>query len=449
MLTTKQQETLKHLDQELARRQEEDVKNKPRREHAAKETGIPISMIDSDVIRWGTWLGLIKKQSVRLGQEKDASVNLLQWFTSKKSTQAPLGFKLAKKYYSEEDRLLIQKKQVHEQCLYLSHLSQRLLDGYAKKLSTLIDFNLAHYSWDHFVVVCKEIIDCIYEELLTSMEDKELWSIYKCCKPVILMGCGILYYQNMLHQHGVAFKEKGELDSLDLKLLLFFTKGSSVQFIHHDHMEHMMHEVVLRSLTKSPQLCVFDFDVILQHCCIPSFMWLSIDFILEYGILGPFFNNNIGYHNIDGKLWSFYILGKMDDNNRLWYLDDELFMFTRQLSIALGKYMMHWFKSFYHQDLGHQQFVPFFWDRHKEYSMMLKNILFINDYARLGSFLQHLVRQKSTLVPTELDYFNYQQPFQVNASIPPWFNFSKLFDSSSKSEHVQEGWLDLQQILRW
>ena len=458
-LTVEQKEKLRKLDEEMKQRKEHAEKSRSRREASSKATGIPVDIVDMDVIRVGTLLGLIKKKSILEGKEPDTTGSLLSMFLGGEGefkidrSKIPKNFRNAPNLFTEADKINYHQEYVQQQCQHMSVITMSLIKQELANIKRHIAVNLESNTIDNLKTACVETIDVLLEELCEDGEDDdELWSTLTVIRNALLGVVDICEYKKILNDHIVMLRKAGKahariLDHLsvnDVRLSLYKgcltrTKGPLTP----EDSNRLSREVALRCYMKPPELRPFDFDDIVRHCCVPSLVCLPVDEVIENGLVGPYRNNSIGYLNIGGKNqpspWSFYNLKSINsDGVRLWVLDNKLWMLTDNMISTMSAYMIKIFRTFYHEYYGTNAFRQGFWmashnKHHDAFMNMLNNISFISNHAMFHRFLMMVLMQRSSLIPTEYDFFNHLTHYDFSITYTPYLtcfedNMKQIFD---------------------
>jgi hypothetical protein len=467
-LTAEQKEKLRKLDEEMQRKKEHDEKNRTRREASSKATGIPMDIVDMDVIKVGTLLGLIKKKSILEGKEPDTTVSFLNMFLGGEDefkidrSNIPSNFRNAPTIVTEADKINYHQQYVQQQCQHLSSITMELIKQEMTNINSYISVNLESNTIDNLKTACVETLDVLLEELCEDGEDDdELWSTLSVVRNALLGAIDVCEYKKILNKHIVMLRKAGKaharilghLSVNDVRLSLYKgcltqTKGPLTQ---EDSMR-LSREIELRCYMKPPELKPFDFDDIVRHCCIPSLVCVPVDEVIERGLVGPYRNNPIGYLNLGGAKnttpWSFYNLKSINpDGVRLWVLDNTLWVLTDNMISTMTAYMIKNFRTFYYEYYGTNTFKPGFWmaSRNKHYDAftnIMNNFSFISNHAMFHKFLMMVLMQKSPLIPTNYDFFNHIVYYDFPITYKPYLkcfedNMMQVFDDL-KDEHLSQ-----------
>lgn len=427
-LTDDQKEKLRKLDEEMKRKREHDEKSRVRREASSKATGIPVEIVDMDVIKIGTLLGLIKKKSILEGKEPDTGSFLSLFLGDEDNfkidrSKFPANFRNASTFVTEADKINYHQQFVQQQCEYMSVITMSMIKQELENINRHISVNIESNTLDNFKTACVDTLEVILEELYEE-EDDELWRILSILRNALLGSVDICEYKKILNNNIMMLRKAGKshirilnhLSINDVRLSLY--KGCLTQIsgpISLDDSDRLSREIKLRSYMKPPELKPFDFDNIVMHCCIPSLVCIPMDEVIEHGLIGPYRNNPIGYLNITNNTdyWSFYNLKSINqDGARLWVLDNKLWMLTVNMISIMTSYMIKIFRTFYYEYYGSNTFKYGFWlaSYNKHYDAfinMMNNIAFVSNQSNFHQFLKTIIIQKSPIIPTNYDFFNH------------------------------------------
>lgn len=466
-LTVEQEEILRKLDEEMKHKKEHDEKSRTRREASSKATGIPVDIVDMDVIKVGTLLGLIKKKSILEGKEPDTTGSLLNMFLGVEDefkidhSKIPRNFRNAPTIATEADKISYHQQYVQQQCQLLSSITMSLIKQEMTNINKHITVNLESITIENLKTACVETLEVLLEELCEDGDDDELWSTVSTVRNALLGVVDICEYKKILNEHIVMLRKAGKahdriLDHLsvnDARLSLYKgcltkTKGPLTS----DDSMRLYREVEMRCYMKPPELKPFDFTDIVSHCCIPSLVCLPVDEVIEKGLVGPYRNNSIGYLTITGASspqnthWSFYNLKSINpDGARLWVLDNTLWVFTDNMISTMTAYMIKIFRTFYYEYYGTNTFKTGFWmasyNKHYDAFMnMMNNLSFISNHDMFHKFLMTVLMQRSPLIPTNYDFFNHIVYYAFPISHEPYLksfedNMRQVFDDLN-DEHL-------------
>lgn len=444
-LTVEQQKKLEKLDEEIKRKKEYDIKNLSRKEASSKATGIPIDIIDMDVIKIGTFLGLIKKKSILEGKEPNTTNYLLDLFLGNKSPQfdnskIPLHYKTSQQKVMESEKIGYHQEFVEKQCTYYSEIVVNTIKTEILNIQKHIFINLEQFTIPVFVTVVKESMEVIFDELInsdSSEEEDELWKILYVLRNSLLGPLNICEYKKILiDQIFILLKYKpskkiiNNLSLIEARLILYprclnVIKGPLIQ----SDIMKLIRELHFRAFSKNPQLKSFEINDIIKDCCTPSLLNLPIEIVLKISMLGPYMNNSIGYLILNNSTannstlhsesrnfsafntnpWSFYVLNNInEDGSRLWVLDYKINIFSKIFITSVIQYLIKIFRVFYKEIFNTNNYIDNFNQTHHFDALLnvIKNIQFVSNFSFIN-FLKNIIIQKSCLIPTEYDFFNH------------------------------------------
>jgi len=461
-LTVEQKEKLQKLDEEMKRREEHAEKNRSRREASSKATGIPLDIVDMDVIRVGTLLGLIKKKSILEGKESDTTGSLLNMFLGEDEfkidrSKIPNNFRNAPTIITEADKISYHQQYVQQQCQYMSLITMSLIKQEIANIKSHISVYIESNTVDNLKTTCVEIIEVLLDELCEGEDNDKLWKTLTVTRNALLGVIDICQYKKLLNDHIVLLRKAGKAHTQivnhmsinDVRLSLYKgcltrTKGPLTP----EESHRLSREVTMRCYMKPPELRPFDFDDIVRQCCVPSLVCLPIDEVIEHGLVGPYRNNSIGYLSITNNKtpWSFYNLKIINpDGARLWVLDNKLWMLTDNMISTMSAYIIRVFRTFYHEYYGNNTFTHGFWlaSYNKHYDAfinMINNVSFISNHMMVHKFLMIIFMQRSPVIPTQYDFFNHITHYDFSITYTPYLtrfddNMKLIFDDLS-NEHL-------------
>jgi hypothetical protein len=461
-LTVEQHEKLRKLDEEMKRKKEYDERNRTRKEASSKATGIPLDIVDMDVIKIGTLLGIIKKKSILEGKEPNTG-SLLSILLGDNEfkvdhSKIPKGFRNAPLVVTETDKINYHQQYVHQQCKHLSDITMSLITQELRNINSYILFNINSNTIDNFKTACVETLDVLMEELCEEEEDiEDLWLTITALRNALLGVVDICEYKKILNDQILTLRKVAKPHSQILSHLslndvrfslyqgcLLQTKGP----LSSNDVKRLLREVELRCYMKPPELKPFDFDDIVRHCCIPSLLCLPIDIVIEYGLVGPYKNNSIGFLKPQKTFsvhWSFYNLKNINsDGVRFWVLDNKLWMLTDNMLSTMTSYIIRIFRTFYYEYYGSNKFHQYFWlasfnNHYDAFLNMMNNISFLSNHEAFHNFLINVLIAKSTLIPTEYDFFNhimfYEFPIVYESMVVCFEeNMNKIFDDLTSDQ---------------
>jgi hypothetical protein len=425
-LTDEQKEKIRKLDEEIKAKQEYENKNRPRKEESSKATGIPINMVDMDVVKIGILLGLIKKPSQRDTKNTNTLLNLILGTDTDTDTykidktQFPSHYRNAPKCVGESEKTQYIEKCVQTQSTVYSSVVNTIIKKGLAEIRKYMHINLQKWSLPDFVLVVQEMLEVILEDLLEN-DDEEIWQIFNTLRKVLLGPLNICQYKSMAVQSITRLREAKKthssiiqaLSTVEKRLILYPSCLSiDTNSFNEQDAEQLKTELFLRNYNADPELKPFNINTIVFQCCTPLLLFVPINIVLENSILNPYMNNAIGYLKLSdeiGNPWSFFVLDKIIDGKiRLWVLDTQLLYFIRNLKNKVMPYLTELFKIFYKECFHTNAFIPKFFlnKNHGEvFYTLLHSMAFLlkQDFA---IFLRQFIQHRSFIIPTPYDFFN-------------------------------------------
>lgn len=436
-LTKEQTEKLQKLDGEMQNKAEYEIKHRSRKEESSKRTGVPYTLVDMDVIKIGTMLGLIKNKAVLEGKEEDQSFSLLNMFLGTGDKQEdhtidfkdiPFYFKHVPKKVTEGEKIQYHSQLVNKECTQFSQDVKTMIDERLHKISERIAIFLPHPTLEAFVDMCIENIQVLLETIedTPDEDDADVLETISIIRNCLLGPMSICKYKQIVADHIMYLRKMKKPHSLILQHLswnesrLVLYPGFQRLKIPESDVDigSFYNDVDVRCYTKAPELKEFNFDDIIRECCVPSLISIPIEDVLVKGLIGPYRNNSVGFlstvQQAPNDPWAFYILKSLVGGARLWVVDYRFAKTTVKLGKTLLEYMINLFKVFYKACFGNNNFRAKFYLSsycvHADvFRRLLKNITYVNDIHKIRQFLTRLLIGRSTLIPTELDLFNTQE----------------------------------------
>lgn len=425
-LTVIQKEKLKKLEQEIVEKHEYDKKNHIRKQESSQRTGIPYSLIDMDVIKIGTMLGL-------LGEKKSSSL-LNMFLNDDEEDKFSPHFQNSPQCILEIEKIEYQKKLVEKTCTSFANFLATMIKDETANIEKFILISLETANIKNFISVCVENMEIILDEI-TDDEDEMLCTL-STIRNALLGALTICEYKTLVSQQINILKTKNistekiltHLSWNDDRISLYLNKKGT-----YDEGFRFLRELYIRSCTKSPELKRFNFNETMNQCCVPSLMSISVKEVINFGLVGPYSNNSIGFLNINDEPWSFFIIQKiLPGGTRLWVLDYKLEKITEKIRISILNYQTQLFKVFYQACFGDNKFRENFWESTQTdvFKNMFQNFSFLSDLESFHKFITSIILEKSCLIPTQYDFFNClkkptNHPIIVNQNNP--FTISNLF----------------------
>lgn len=487
-LTNEQKEKLQKLEEEIELKRKYEIKSLPRKEASSKATGIPIDIIDMDVIKIGTLLGLIKKKSILEGKEPNTTNSLLNLFIGSDSESTNIDYSKIPPHYrntqqkvSESEKIQYHQEFVQQQCTYFSEITMHTIKTQLALIQNHISINLEELTISNFITVVKDNMEVIFDELIEN-EDSELWTILSILRNSLLGPLNVCEYKKIIADQIVILRKHNKshknilhhLSLIEARLILYpgglnIIKGPLCD----SDSAKLINELQFRTYTKNPKLEPFDIDDTLRHCCTPSLLNLPLDIVVKISLLGPYMNNSIGYLNNvlgsepgesarrvnnnneepshRGSIWSFYVLSCINsDGSRMWVLDYKIKTFSIIFMKSVTKYLIKIFRTYYKDCFGTNDYIHNFHHQtmttHFDVFLnIIKNIVFISNQSLFVDFLKNVIIQKSCIIPTEYDFFNHliwPTTHEIEEGSHEFYNYCKLniealFDTPADARTVE------------
>lgn len=479
-LTHEQMEKLQKLDEEIKLKKEYELKNLPRKEASSKATGIPIDIVDMDVIKIGTLLGLIKKKSILEGKEPNTTNYLLDLFLGSESSDTtnldyskiPNHYKTTQQKVKESEKIEYHQEFVQKQCTHFSEITMNTIKSETAIIQKHILINLEELTISHFISCVKENMEVIFDELCddntTESDDEELWIVLSILRNSLLGPLNVCEYKKILTDQIIVLRKFNKshkkilkhLSLIEARLILYpgglhAIRGPLTQ----TDLEKLIKELQFRTYTKNPQLKPFELTDITKHCCTPSLLNLPLDVVVKISMLGPYMNNSIGYLNdflnthgcssANIEPWSFYVISNInEDGSRLWVLDYKIRTFGRVFTSSINAYLIKIFRIFYKEIFGTNDYIPDFYRQTSTHHFdaflnMIRNITFVSRQFLFTEFLKDTIIQKSCIIPTEYDFFNHLVYYEEINDIRNYDelifkqNIEALFDSNIDADTLK------------
>lgn len=406
-LTKEQQDRLAKLDEEIATKQAYEEKNRERKLASSRRTGIPYNLVDSDVVRIGTLLGLVKSLDALEGRTKEEKFSILDLFldnlSSSQSTtndnysKIPPYFSPTPNRITEAKRIDMHRSFISLQCTKFCSFVSEMLRQEMNDIDAHLCITLPNLTIETFVNVVK-VNSTIVLDALKDENDDELWEQLYVLRNSLIGCMNICEYKNFVIDQIATLVKWGKLDIQILKNLSFLDANLSLypgfQTVRSVPSEtyKIQRELVVRNHMKDPELKAFDLKTIIKECCVPSLMFVDLSEILANGIVGPYRNNSISYINS-----GYYALKSIIDGIRLWILDEELTIFSERLRSEILSYTVkllytHWRESYK--------------SKNQVTEYLLKNVKLLCKPHDFRSSICYLVKTQSQWYATELDVFD-------------------------------------------
>lgn len=430
VLTKEQREKIFKLEEEMKAKEEYEIKNRQRKKETSEATGIPVNLIDMDVIKIGIVFGLIKKKDNKTSGS--FLLDLLFGHVEKPidKTLFPHHFRNAPNIVEEEKKIQYIENHVQVQSEKYSELTNTVIKESLFLIRQHIAINLQSWTLENFKITVQEVMDILLDNLMDEVQIDntnkvtntytEDWLVFNIVRRSLLGPCTIFEYKTLLIQFLKKIWSRGfhkglhsqilqSLSTIEKRLVLYNgclnieTEPICIQDI-----KQLRTEMLFRNYNTNPELVPFNVYDVLYSCCTPLLLTIPISVVFEHSFLNPYMTNSLGFLNL-GKDWSFYALSKIQDGVRLWVLDKWLDMFTTTTRNIVLDYVVKIFRVFYKECFCTNMFISGFYKKNKNqqdvFYLIIQSINFLNG-AKFQSFLQNQVQKKSFLIPTQYDFFN-------------------------------------------
>lgn len=398
-LTKEQQERLAKLEVELEAKRIYEETSKTRRMAASKRTGIPYDIVDTDVVRLGTMLGLIRN----LGDEKEPDdISILDLLLGTSSSGPVYSYNGIPSYFSMapcriEESMRVEKHQefVKKKCnIYWSAVSAFLSEENGR-VEKVVSLSIPNMTPEVFVSAVKENMDVVLE-MITESDDEQpdLYEQLKVLRNSLASFIPICEYRNILVEHMRKIHRKNiqDLSYIDASLILY----PGFDQLESDNELAVFRSLCVRSHTKDPKLAPLDMATIVKECCTPALMFVNLEHVLRNSIVGPYANNAVG-HMTSTK--NFYVLKCISGNVRLWIHDECLRDFSQKLKGGLLAYVNKTLDTIRRAS-----------DKRPPIEVRLMDTLAIlKKPAVFRRLICSIVSETSVIFPTEADAFDFIQ----------------------------------------
>jgi hypothetical protein len=427
LLTDEQRERLRKLDEEMESRK----KNQTKREETSKKMGIPIDVVDMDVIKIGIMLGLIKKRSATGTSDGSPGSPLLDLILGE--TPNEIDTSLVPKYYncspktvSETSKIQHQQNHVQKQTDFFSQLTTNNIKLSIEKIRKHVYFNIESWTIDNFKNGCLDVMDAIIDNIIDEDGDDEEWESLKVVRNCLFGFTNICEYRQLLKDQILKLSTNKQphrkiietLSLLDRRLSLYSNSLTcSKETFKEEDASRLVLELKVRSYTKNPCLKCFNFNEFIQDCCTPALLCVPVDVVLNINLIGPYMNNSIGFlASSTNQHHTFYVLDQILSNGvRLWVMDIDLIQFCESLIKEFVMYLVKIFRTFYKACFSTNRYISGYIsaETHGDvFTTILKSLQFLCEKQSFHQFIKRLVISKSCIIPTEYDYFNYIESYQ-------------------------------------
>jgi hypothetical protein len=440
-LSEEQKMKLQKLDQEM-------YEKKKKQEQTASSTGIPEDVVGLDVVKIGIMLGLIKNKELFENNIKTKS--LLQMLmgedTELPKATCPPGYYKALVTITEKEKIEYQQNYVHVQSNFFVEFREQVVKRELANINKHVDIKFHNETVENFKTECLELLDVFIEDLVETPDDENVWKTITIITNSLLGVLTIGEYKKLvtsniqkIHQNlpSYEFKIMTHLSTVDRLLSLFngvLRKCKDYPFqTNQEIQQRFCNELEIRNFTKNPQLQPFVFNDIVKEVCVPSIMYLPIEWIFQKCMLGPYRNNSIGFLHTPGQ-GDFYILASINsDGGRTWAIDQSLQNFIKNIVIATVEYIIKMFRTLYFECFQTNHIIKQHVNKKKKksqrvdspviicltknclqeqvFKMLLRNLQFLSDFHNFRHLLFAIIKQTSPIIPTENDFFNYIKSF--------------------------------------
>jgi len=353
LLTDEQKDKLRKLDEEMKTRQKQQNK----KEETSKSTGIPLDIVDMDVIKIGILLGLIKKRSVDGTTSQGGSLLDLILGNDEPDldiSEVPSYYNMSPKPVREINKIQYQQNHVQTQTSHFSQIVTSKIKSSIGCIRKYISFDIGEWTIDNFVNNCYETMDVLIDELIDDPDD-DSWETLQIVRNCTLGPINICEYRKLLQDQITRLsaakrphqKIVSNLSLLDRRISLY--SDSLSNYADTLDTSAFIHELQFRAYTRNPTLTPFNLDEYVQACCTPVLLCVPLDVVLNISLIGPYMNNSIGFlPQPDYQTHAFYVLNKILTNGiRLWVVDIDLIQFCESLIKELVMYLIKIFRTFY------------------------------------------------------------------------------------------------------
>lgn len=446
-LSEAQKIKLKKLDQEISEK-------KKKQEQTASSTGIPVDIVGLDVVKIGIMLGLIKNKE--LFENNIKTKGLLQMLMGEDSevpkATCPPGYYKALVTISEKQKIEYQQHHVHVQSKFFVEFREQVVKKELENINKYVDIKFHNETVENFKTECLELLEVFIEDLVETPDDDDIWKTITVITNSLLGVLTIGEYKKLVTSNiqkihtnlsGCELKIMTNLSTIDRLLSLFngvLRKCRDYQRqTTQEIQQRLCNELEIRNFTKNPNLQPFVFNDIVKEVCVPSVMYLPVEWIFQKCMLGPYKNNPLGFLHTTPGQGDFYILTSINpDGGRTWAVDQSLQNFIKNIAITTVDYIIKIFRTLYFEcfqtnDIVVKHSGPLDTNKKKKkspiiaspikirltknclqeqvFKMLLRNLHFCSDFQNFRQMLVAIIKQSSPIIPTENDFFNYIKSF--------------------------------------
>lgn len=177
-----------------------------------------------------------------------------------------------------------------------------------------------------------------------------------------------------------------------------------LSFTHYVNPEVIQQALFIDYYVRDPKVVPFSIQHFIKKCCTPALMFCKLEKVLEFGLLNPYHNNNIGYHR-GSKL--FYILYSVDGKNRYWVADPGLVILASNLGGKLSCFLRKTFRQLFYAIFQTNEFrSTYHHPRHEEFKLLIRNWRIAQNLPLLVNILKSYTVEYAEIYATDLDKFN-------------------------------------------
>lgn len=369
---------------------------------SSKRTGIPYDLVDSDIVRLGTLLGLIRSLDALEGKTQEEKFSLLDLFINDSEpmrdyTKIPPYFSLAPTRIDENQRVSMHRKFVSSECSSYCGFVDEMLKQELTTINKHLCITLKEMTLESFVDAVRENANIVLETLLDE-DDEELWNQLHILRNSLIGAMDICSYKDFaLDQVKTLIRYKKPTDKILLNLsyldanLSLFPGFEDIKCDTEEVRQCIHRSLVVRNHMKDPELKPFEMKAIIRECCIPALMFIDIKDVLINGIIGPYRNNPLCFANN-----GYYALKSVTEGVRLWLLDEGLTFFSERIRSELISYTDNLIKVYWAE--SHKKSI--ITDR------LVKTITLLHRPNNFREIICSIVSTFSQWVPSELDAFD-------------------------------------------
>lgn len=414
-LTSQQKNKIKLLEKELEDKKIHEEKNRKRKEITSQNTGIPYDIVDMDVIKIATILGIIKSKSILEGKTPDISPSLISMMFEKppdtgQNPPIPIYYQCSLNTVSEKVKLEYISKHIQDKHSRFKKLCKAHMHHHLEKIKETTIIDIKDLTIASYIDACKTTMNTMIEFLEDDDDPDELIHIISVIRNSLIGPISIQQYIELIKQQILALKRL-KLPIKHLSWLDSFTTMYPGFFHQKPDMTSIHQELEFRHHQLYPVLRPFDMHIVVKHCFIPTIACVDIKQFLSKCFVGSYHNNPIIYLPGCGH-WAFYILKEIRNEIRLWVVDHSLIKTADELSISLMSYMVQLFKTLYKAIFGDNIYRSGFLDKYPIkpiLKILIRNILEVSNKSNFRQYLSELIITKSTIIATENDLFNCQK----------------------------------------